>query len=169
MTPPARTQACQREVRIVDGHEPQCIALVRELFLEYASWLNLDLCFQGFDAEIAALPGAYAPPRGALLLAFVADQPAGCVAMRPLQEGCVEMKRLWVRPLARSYGVGRALAQSLIERAARSGYERMRLDTLAHMTAALALYRELDFREIGAYYDNPLPGAIYLEKILGGD
>jgi ribosomal protein S18 acetylase RimI-like enzyme len=138
----------------------------RTLFLEYEAGLGIDLCFQGFDAELAGLPGAYAAPTGRLLLALVGDQIAGCVAMRPLGNGVCEMKRLYVRSAARGRGVGRALAQAVIAAARDEGYERMRLDTLSQMVEAQPLYESLGFREIEPYYANPVPGARFLELEL---
>ena len=136
---------------------------VRGLFFEYARELGFSLCFQGFDAELAQLPGAYAPPRGALLLA-----PArGCVALRPLDATTAEMKRLYVRPEGRGRKLGLALAQAAIDEARALGYARMVLDTVAGtMDKAIALYRALGFREIAPYYQNPIPGALYLELQL---
>ena len=146
----------------------ELLAEVRCLFLEYASSLNLDLEFQGFARELRELPGEYAPPRGLLILAWPGDRSsaAGCIALRPLGADVCEMKRLYVRPLYRGLGIGRALSVRLIEDAARLGYLRMRLDTLSCMAAATGLYRSLGFREIPAYYHNPLPGPLYFEKEL---
>ncbi len=136
---------------------------VRALFLEYARDLGFSLCFQGFDEELSQLPGAYAPPRGALLL--IRGQ--GCVALRPLDAATAEMKRLYVRPSARARGLGRALAQAAIDEARSLGYARVVLDTVAGtMEKAIALYRRLGFREIAPYYENPIQGAIYLELQL---
>ena len=151
---------------IADAHAPESIPLVRELFREYAAWLDVDLEFQNFEAELRALPGKYSPPDGAILLAYEAGAPAGCVAMRPLQPATCEMKRLWVRPGYRKHSVGRLLADAIIARARAAGYTRMRLDTLASMTAALALYRGLGFYEVPAYYHNPHQDTVYLEKAL---
>jgi putative acetyltransferase len=136
---------------------------VRGLFLEYAHWLGFSLCFQGFDEELATLPGKYAPPRGALLLA----QGAGCVGLRPLSDDTAEMKRLFVRPAARGAGLGRRLALAALSQARELGYRRMVLDTIGEkMGEAVALYRSLEFREIAPYYQNLIPGALYLERDL---
>ena len=143
-------------------------ATVAGLFRDYADELGIDLSFQGFAAELAGLPGAYAPPRGTLLLAMSADgSPLGCVGVRPLGEpGTCEMKRLHVRAEGRGHGVGRALAASAVEWAARAGYARMRLDTLPTMRAAQSLYAALGFEPIPAYYDTPIAGTVFLQKAL---
>ena len=142
------------------------VAQARALFLEYAAESKLDLCFQGFEEELAALPGKYAPPGGRLLLARDGEGTAGCGALRELSEGVCEMKRLFVRPAFRKQGVGRMLASRLVEEARRIGYRTMRLDTLASMHAARALYESLGFRRIPAYYTNPLAEVVYLELVL---
>jgi len=139
---------------------------VRELFLEYQSDIGIDLAHQGFERTLAGLPGAYAPPGGRVLLGVVGDAFVGCVAVRPLERGISEMKRLYVRPSARGTGLGRKLALAIIEDARSLGYERMRLDTLGSMSAAIALYRSLGFVEIAPYTTNPLPGPKFFELTL---
>lgn len=151
------------------GHEERCLPVVRELFREYAASLGVDLAFQDFERELASLPGRYAPPRGCILVAYVDDAPAGCIAMRPLDDQRCEMKRLWVRSGFRGVGLGEHLSRALIGRARAVGYKAMRLDTLAPMQSAQRLYRALGFREIPAYYANPLPGTVYMERELAGD
>jgi GNAT superfamily N-acetyltransferase len=143
------------------------IDAVRELFAEYERWLGVDLCFQGFAEELRSLPGRYAPPRGRLLLARDADGAvAGGVGMWPLDGDTCEMKRLFVRPSWRGRGLGRTLAEAIVETAVDVGYARMRLDTLERLTEALMLYRSMGFREIKPYYNNPLECVIYMESEL---
>jgi putative acetyltransferase len=142
------------------------VAAVRVLFEEYAREIETDLCFQGFAAELASLPGKYAPPRGRLLLAEAEGAPAGCVALRELDAATAEMKRLFVRPAWRSTGLGRRLVDAILAEAAAIGYQRLRLDTLPRMRAAIAMYRGLGFHEIEPYYPNPVPGALFLERAL---
>jgi len=143
------------------------IAQARELFLEYAQSLGFSLCFQNFDAELAALPGDYAPPDGRLLLAGFEDQFAGCVALHKLEDDVCEMKRLYLRPNFRGKGLGRALAEQIIAEARQIGYHSMRLDTVEPvMKDAVAMYRSLGFREVPPYRANPIAGAMYMELDL---
>jgi GNAT superfamily N-acetyltransferase len=145
---------------------PDEIPEVRRLMREYADALGVDLCFQGFDRELEELPGDYAPPRGALLVAGTPGALAGCVALRPLEGDACEMKRLFVRPGLRGTGLGGRLARAVLDEARRIGYRRMRLDTLPMMSEAIALYRRLGFRETDPYRHNPVPGALYMEAAL---
>jgi len=142
------------------------IETIRELFLEYARSLDFDLNFQGFDSEVRLLPGDYASPRGTLLLATWNSQAAGCVGLRPLSDSIAEMKRLYVKPDFQGRGVGRCLAEAIVEQARQKGYGKMRLDTVPSMKAAITMYRSLGFYEIPSYRDNPVSGTSYLEKIL---
>jgi len=139
----------------------------RRLFEEYAAWLGVDLCFQNFDNELAELPGDYVPPSGRLFLAVENNQVAGCVAIRKIGADMCEMKRLYVRPAFRGQGLGRTLAEKIIEAAREIGYARMRLDTLPRrMDPAIAMYRSLEFKTIEPYYDNPIEGVVFLELEL---
>ena len=146
---------------------PEDLSAARTLFREYAASLEVDLCFQGFDAELAQLPGEYAAPRGAMLLAWVDGALAGCCALRPLDScdypNAGEMKRLYVRKAFRGFGIGRQLADAVLDAARQVGYACVLLDTLVDMEAARALYTDLGFVEIPPYYHNPLPGSHYLK------
>jgi ribosomal protein S18 acetylase RimI-like enzyme len=147
----------------VDGVE---LDQVRALLREYAGALPFALDFQGFEDELATLPGAYAPPRGALLAARDGDRLAGCVALRPIDDETCEMKRLYVRPEQRGSGLGRRLVEAIVDAARERGYRRMRLDTTPGMEAAQALYEELGFREIAPYAHNPVAGTRFLQLEL---
>ena len=153
-------------MEIVQALTPGHVAEARALFRAYERSLGIDLCFQGFEQELAGLPGAYAPPRGRLLLAVDGGAPAGCVALRPLDDAVCEMKRLYVRPPYRGRRAGRRLAERVIVDAQAIGYPRMRLDTLPSMKEAIALYGALGFVAIAPYYANPVPGALFLELDL---
>ena len=160
---------------------PEDVGLARALFVEYAQWLKVDLCFQGFGQELAALPGTYAPPGGRLLLVGAPVEAFGCIALRPLETASVssfghtagpdaagigEVKRLYVRQANRGGGWGRCLAETLIADARAIGYTGLKLDTLDWMTDARRLYARLGFRECAPYYDNPIPGAVYMALAL---
>jgi ribosomal protein S18 acetylase RimI-like enzyme len=136
----------------------ELVAIARELFDEYAHAIGTDLEYQGFSAELAGLPEPYAPPCGALLIAFIDTKVAGCVALRPLNDNAAEMKRLYVRADYRSSGLGKRLVEAVIQAARQAGYSELRLDTLASMTSAQALYRRLGFVEIPPYNHTHLPG-----------
>ena len=152
---------------IIRADSADDIERVRELFREYEAWLEVDLCFQNFERELAELPGKYAPPDGRLLLAVKNGNVAGCVALRKIGESICEIKRLFLRPQFRGQGLGRMLAKAIIRNAKQIGYERMRLDTLPpKMNDAIALYRSMGFNQIESYYDNPVPGAIFMELEL---
>ncbi len=157
-------------IEISEPATPEDIDAVRLLFREYAQALGVDLCFQNFDEELATLPGDYAAPHGLLLLARVDGALAGCVAFRPLADvdyaNACEMKRLYVRRAFRRFGLGRILAQQLLDRAAQAGHSVMLLDTLDDMEAARGLYQSLGFEEIPPYYYNPIAGAHYLKVDL---
>nr|WP_297357531.1 GNAT family N-acetyltransferase [uncultured Caldimonas sp.] len=158
------------QVRLVTPDTPALFDATREIFREYALSLGVDLGFQDFEGELAGLPGDYAAPGGRLLLAFVDEELAGCGGFRPITDvdyaNACEMKRLYVRKPFRRFGLGRTIAQSLIDDARRSGYSVMLLDTLDEMEAARSLYVTLGFEDIPPYYYNPLPGAHYLKVVL---
>jgi len=157
----------------VDLFTPQSdeeLEATRQIFSEYAGSLGVDLCFQNFDDELAALPGEYATPRGALMLARVDGKIVGCCAVRPLNAvdypNAAELKRLYVRKAFRRFGLGRQLAECMLDAARVAGYRCVLLDTLHDMEAARQLYVELGFKEIAPYYHNPLPGSHYLKVDL---
>ena len=154
-------------VTLTTPTDPEALTTVRELFQEYADSLGVNLDFQGFEVELATLPGDYAEPRGAILLASVDGEVAGCCALRPLDSSdypnAAEMKRLYVRKAFRGFGLGQELAEGALDAARRAGYACVLLDTLDEMESARALYTSLGFEEIPPYYHNPLPGSRYLK------
>lgn len=157
-------------LQLITPAGPEELAAVRAIFQEYADSLGVDLCFQQFDEELASLPGEYAAPRGALFLASVDGEIAGCCALRPLDTAdypnAAEMKRLYVRKPFRNFGLGRQLAEATLDAAREAGYASVLLDTLDEMETARALYEELGFQEVPPYYHNPIPGAHYLKATL---
>ncbi len=163
-------QGTASDIELLTPATPALLQATREIFVEYAQSLDIDLCFQQFDTELAQLPGPYASPQGALLLALVDGQVAGCGALRQLTDvdyaNACEMKRLYVRPAYRKFGLGRLLAQALFDRGRQAGYSAMLLDTLDEMEAARGLYASLGFEEIPPYYFNPIAGAHYLKAVL---
>jgi putative acetyltransferase len=165
MTPPP-------EIVLEVAASPAQLDAVRELFLEYVAALGIDLGFQGFDDELAGLPGDYGGPAGVLLLAYCDGELAGCGAVRPLlqadEANACEMRRLFVRRAFRRFGLGRRLAEALLDHGRSAGYSVMFLDTLDDMEAARELYTSLGFEEVPPYYFNPLPGAHYLRVELDG-
>jgi ribosomal protein S18 acetylase RimI-like enzyme len=155
-----------RAIDLREAVSPADIEAARSLFLEYERSLGISLCFQNFDAEVAGLPGAYAGPDGRLLLARAGQEAAGCVALRKLEDGICEMKRLWVRPAHRGTGLGRRLAEAVVAEARTAGYRAVRLDTLPSMREAQALYVSLGFVDIPPYNDHPVAGTRFMELTL---
>ena len=157
-------------IEFITPDTPALLVATRQIFTEYATQLGIDLCFQNFDAELADLPGEYSAPRGALLLALVDGDVAGCCGLRALDSvdypNAAEMKRLYVRKAFRRFGLGRQLAEAILDTARVAGYHSVLLDTLDDMESARALYAELGFVDIPPYYHNPLPGAHYLKVDL---
>ena len=153
---------------IIQAETAEHVSTARELIVEYATWLEFNLCFQGFEEEMRSFPGKYAPPAGRLLLALWDGRPAGVIALRALEEpGLCEMKRLYVRSEFRGHGIGRILAERVIGEAAKLGYTRMRLDTIpGKMDRAIEMYRELGFAEIVPYYNTPVGHTLFMELAL---
>jgi putative acetyltransferase len=155
-------------VKITEAQSPDDLEEVRHLFWEYETFLGVDLSFQGFEGELATLPGKYAPPTGALFIAVNGERTAGCVALRKLEDAVCEMKRLFVRPQFRGRGLGRQLAVRIVDEAIRLGYSLMLLDTLDRLEKAMKLYESLGFVRTEPYYHNPLPGVVYWKLDLRG-
>src|SRR5688572_14242189 len=154
-------------LRIIQAEYSEHIETVPAIFREYESWLDMDLCFQGFEEELQTLPGRYEPPDGRLYIASADEKPAGCIAMRKLEDGICEMKRLYLRSAFRGQGIGNALIEKLIDEARSAGYERMRLDTHPpKMGKAVSLYESYGFRPIPPYYENPNDGVLFMELVL---
>ncbi len=152
---------------LIQASTKEEIEIAKSLFIEYANWLEFDLCFQGFDKELAELPGKYSPPKGRLYLLKTDNKYAGCIALREIGEGISEMKRLYIKPEYRCRGFGIRMCKKLIAEAKLIGYKKMRLDTIGDkMKDALGLYKLLGFVEIEAYYKNPQPGVVYMELNL---
>lgn len=156
------------EIVLHQAESPELVSIVRDLFREYERAIGTDLEYQGFAAELAALPSPYLPPAGALLLAQAGQDIAGCVALRPLEGGVAEMKRLYVRPAFRSSGLGKRLVNAVIRTAQEAGHRELRLDTLASMGPAQALYERLGFVEIPPYSSKYLPGTRFYALKLAG-
>ena len=157
-------------MNIIEAKSTEQIELARQLFVEYQAWFGLALCFQNFDEELANLPGEYARPDGRLWLAYESNELAGCIALRKLEEGICEMKRLFVRDGFRGKGIGVALIETLIAEAKALGYKKLRLDTYPpKMEKAVSLYESYGFREIPRYYHNPYGETLFLELDLYGD
>lgn len=158
-------------MNIIHAESPTEIDTVRRLFREYEAYLNVDLCFQQFESELAGLPGRYAPPSGTLLLAMDGQKAVGCGALRPLdaiQDPACEMKRVYVSPGSRGLGIGRRIIERLIREGEELGYAAILLDTLDRLKAAIHLYESLGFVRTAPYYDNPLPGVVYWKLDLTG-
>lgn len=153
-------------VEIRQATSAEEIEAARMLFQEYAAALKIDLTYQGFADELASLPGCYAPPRGRLLVAWMGDEAAGCVALRPMADDACEMKRLYVRPKLRGGGIGKLLAEAIIAEARQIGYAVMRLDTVPKLEAATRLYESLGFARRDAYYESPVGETIFMEQVL---
>lgn len=154
-------------INIVPATKPEEVSQAAALFREYEAWLGLDLCFQGFEAEVASLPGKYAAPDGRLYLAYSDGELAGCIALRKIEDDVCEMKRLFVREDFRGQGIGVSLIETVIADARKIGYWALRLDTFPpKMGKAVSLYKAYGFRPIDAYYDNPNDGVLFMEMSL---
>jgi GNAT superfamily N-acetyltransferase len=161
------TTCLMTTIEIVEVIGQSDIDHCRRLFRAYTDWLNVDLAFQGLEAELAELPGNYAPPRGRLLLAKAGGEAAGCIGLRPLKDEICEMKRLWVEPGFAGHGLGRRLAEAIVDAGRELGYKAMRLDTMpGRLKAAGHIYESMGFKQIPDYYHNPLPGVVMYELEL---
>ena len=153
-------------MKIIEASTPQHIEIAKKLFREYQQFLNVDLCFQGFEEELASLPGKYVEPTGAIFLAFHQGEIAGCVAVRPIKNRSCEMKRLYVKDEFRGLSIGKTLAMAIIDKAKRLGYLKMQLDTLERLQTAMGIYQQLGFEKTAPYYSNPLDEVVYWELDL---
>jgi putative acetyltransferase len=153
-------------IKITEPDYKNDMEIVRELFVEYKQFIGIDLCFQDFQNELAELPGKYAPPEGCILIAYLNNQPVGCVALKNIGEKTCEMKRLFVKQQFQGRKIGRMLAESIIEKAKNKGYKMMKLDTVESLKPALCLYKSLGFRETKPYVHNPLDQPLFFELDL---
>ena len=153
-------------LKIIQAITPEQLEITKVLFREYQQFLNVDLCFQGFEEELASLPGKYAAPYGVILLAEYEGKMAGCVAVRAIKENICEMKRLYVKDEFRGLSIGKKLAEEIIKHAKVLNYQKMQLDTLERLQAAMGIYQQLGFQKISPYYANPLDEVVYWELDL---
>ncbi len=153
-------------LKIIQATTPEQLETARNLFREYQQFLNVDLCFQGFEEELASLPGKYAAPYGEILLAEFDGKMAGCVAVRAIKGDICEMKRLYVKDEFRGLSIGKKLAEEIIKKAKQLNYKKMQLDTLERLQAAMGIYQQLGFKKISPYYANPLDEVVYWELDL---
>lgn len=151
---------------LIQAMTPELYAMAKDLFIAYQQYLNVDLCFQSFEAELNDLPAMYGPPHGALLLAFYKQDIAGCVALRTKADGICEMKRLYVLPAFQGKGIGKQLATAIVAAGRHMGYKKMVLDTLDRLQPAIQLYEQVGFSRCSPYYHNPLEGVVFMEKAL---
>lgn len=151
---------------LIQAMTPELYTMAKDLFIAYQQYLNVDLCFQSFEAELNDLPAMYGPPSGALLLAFYKQDIAGCVALRTKADGICEMKRLYVLPAFQGKGIGKQLATAIVAAGRQLGYTKMVLDTLDRLQPAIQLYEQLGFSRCSPYYHNPLEGVVFMEKAL---
>ncbi len=149
-------------VNLIEARSPQEIKAAADLFREYNTFLNVDLCFQGFEQELASLPGKYAPPKGEIILAEYQNEIVGCVAVRPFEGNICEMKRLYVKPKAQGLKIGKLLTEAIIKKSKALGYQSIQLDTLEKLEVALKMYEKMGFKTMKPYYENPLEQVVYL-------